>query len=104
MKGDEDFLKERQLEIENERKRLNEQFIMLKNSITQTENESGRMDIEKTKIDHPLGKILFGFANGKPGPPSAFRHLVLHIEKKWIGDGVFKKQSFHNRLAMKHRA
>jgi len=27
-------------EIENERKRLNEQFIMLKNSIAQTENES----------------------------------------------------------------
>ena len=33
MKGDEEFLKERQQEIENERKRLQEQFMMLKNSI-----------------------------------------------------------------------
>jgi len=33
MKGDEEFLKERQQEIENERKRLNEQFVMLNNSI-----------------------------------------------------------------------
>jgi len=33
MKKDEEFLKERQQEIENEKKRLNEQYMMLKNSI-----------------------------------------------------------------------
>ena len=33
MRNDEQFLKDRQQEIENERKRLNEQFLMLKNSI-----------------------------------------------------------------------
>jgi len=38
-------------EIENERKRLNEQFIMLKNSISQTESESQRMDIEKASVE-----------------------------------------------------
>ena len=50
MKGDEEFLKERQLEIENERKRLNEQFNMLNYSITQTENEAKRMDTEKLNV------------------------------------------------------
>jgi len=33
MKADEEFLKERQMEIHNEQKRLNEQHIMIKNSI-----------------------------------------------------------------------
>jgi predicted nuclease with TOPRIM domain len=50
MKNDEEFLKERQQEIENERKRLNEQFMMLNNSIQQTENEAKRMDLEKTNV------------------------------------------------------
>lgn len=50
MKGDEEFLKERQQEIENEKKRLSEQFAMLNNSINQTENESKRMDNEKASV------------------------------------------------------
>jgi hypothetical protein len=33
-------LKERRDEIENEKKKLNEQYIMLKNSLQSTENES----------------------------------------------------------------
>jgi len=33
MKNDEEFLQERMKEIENESTRLNEQFVMLKNSI-----------------------------------------------------------------------
>ena len=47
MKKDEEFLQERMKEIENESHRLNEQFIMLKNSIAQTENEQKKMDNEK---------------------------------------------------------
>lgn len=50
MKNDEEFLKERQQEIENERKRLNEQFMMLNNSIQQTENEAKRMDTERDNV------------------------------------------------------
>ncbi len=54
MRNDEQFLKDRQQEIENERKRLNEQFLMLKNSIQQTENESSRMDVEKTNVEEKM--------------------------------------------------
>ena len=50
-KFDEQSLQERMQEIENERKRLNEQFIMLKNSIAQTEQESQRMDVEKSQVE-----------------------------------------------------
>ena len=51
MKADQDFLNERSQDIENETKRLNEQFMMLKNSIAQTESESQKMDLEKTNVE-----------------------------------------------------
>ena len=39
-KSEQEFLKERRDEIENEKKKLNEQYVMLKNSLQSTESES----------------------------------------------------------------
>ena len=80
MKGDEEFLKERQLDIENERKRLNEQFMMLKNSIQQTENESSRMDIEKKNVDEKM-KVLEKSI------------MSLHTQTKEIRDDIINHAS-----------
>ena len=80
MKGGEEFLKERQLDIENERKRLNEQFMMLKNSIQQTENESSRMDIEKKNVDEKM-KVLEKSI------------MSLHTQTKEIRDDIINHAS-----------
>jgi len=47
-------LKIRKDEIENEKKRLNEQYIMLKNSLNSTESESQRMEVEKNNVDDKM--------------------------------------------------
>jgi coiled-coil domain-containing protein 40 len=80
MKGDEEFLKERQLEIENERKRLNEQFMMLKNSIAQTENESSRMDTEKTSVEEKMNTLEKSI-------------MSLHTKTKEIRDDIINHAS-----------
>lgn len=49
-KKESEFLKERMAEITAETKRLDEQEIMLKNSLAQTETESARMDSEKQNV------------------------------------------------------
>ena len=49
MKADEEFLKERQMEVEADMKRLNEQYMMLKNSIAQTETESQRIPLKRPR-------------------------------------------------------
>ena len=49
-KRESDFLKERMAENMAEKKRLDEQEIMLKNSLAQTETESARMDTEKQNV------------------------------------------------------
>ena len=49
-KKESEFLKERMAEINAEKKRLDEQEIMLKNSLSQTETESARMDTEKLNV------------------------------------------------------
>lgn len=80
MKGDEEFLKERQLDIENERKRLNEQFMMLKNSIQQTESESSRMDIEKTNVEEKMNVLEKSI-------------MSLHTKTKEIRDDIINHAS-----------
>ena len=80
MKGDEEFLKERQLDIENERKRLNEQFMMLKNSIQQTEGESSRMDIEKTNVEEKMNVLEKSI-------------MSLHTKTKEIRDDIINHAS-----------
>ena len=80
MKGDEEFLKERQLEIENERKRLNEQYMMLKNSIQQTESESSRMDIEKTNVEEKMNVLEKSI-------------MSLHTKTKEIRDDIINHAS-----------
>ena len=57
MERDEQFLNERQQEIENERRRLMEQLNMLKSSINQTEEESQRMDIEKANVQEKMNVL-----------------------------------------------
>ena len=47
-------MKDRRDEIENEKKKLNEQYIMLKNSLTSTENESQRMEVEKNNAEDKM--------------------------------------------------
>lgn len=49
-KKESEFLKERMAENMAEKKRLDEQEIMLKNSLSQTETESARMDTEKQNV------------------------------------------------------
>ena len=49
-KKESEFLKERMDEIMAEKKRLDEQEVMLKNSLAQTETESARMDTEKQNV------------------------------------------------------
>ncbi len=53
-KAEQDFLKERRDEIENEKKRLHEQYVMLKTSLGTTEGESARMDVEKNNVDEKM--------------------------------------------------
>ena len=80
MKSDEEFLKERKQEIENERKRLNEQFVMLKNSINQTEGESGRMDAEKTNVNEKMNILEKSI-------------MSLHTKTKEIRDDIINHAS-----------
>lgn len=80
MRADEEFLKERQQEIENERKRLNEQFMLLKNSITQTETESGRMDLEKTNVEEKMNILEKSI-------------MSLHTKTKEIRDDIVNHAS-----------
>jgi len=80
MRADEEFLKERQQEIENERKRLNEQFMMLKNSITQTETESGRMDLEKANVEEKMNILEKSI-------------MSLHTKTKEIRDDIVNHAS-----------
>jgi len=80
MKNDDDFLNERQKEVENERKRLSEQFIMLKNSIAQTENESNRMDIEKASVEEKMNVLEKSI-------------MSLHTKTKQIRDDIINHAS-----------
>lgn len=80
MQADEQFLKERQQEIENESKRLNEQFMMLKASITQTESESSRMDIEKTNVQEKMDILEKSI-------------MSLHTKTKEIRDDIINHAS-----------
>ncbi len=52
--SEQEFLKQRREDIENEKKRLNEQYIMLKTSLNSTEAESARMEIEKANVDDKM--------------------------------------------------
>ena len=53
-KSEQEFLKQRRDDLENEKKRLNEQYIMLKTSLNSTESESQRMDIEKGNVEEKM--------------------------------------------------
>jgi chromosome segregation ATPase len=53
-KGEQDFLKARQDEIEADKKRLQEQYVMLKTSLQSTEEESARMDVEKSNVEEKM--------------------------------------------------
>jgi len=48
------FLKQRRDEIEADKKRLQEQYVMLKTSLQSTEEESQKMDVEKTNVDEKM--------------------------------------------------
>jgi hypothetical protein len=50
-------LKERRDEIENEKKKLHEQYVMLKTSLQSTEGESARMEIEKGNVDEKMALL-----------------------------------------------
>jgi chromosome segregation ATPase len=80
MQADEQFLKERQQDIENEQKRLNEQFMMLKSSISQTETESQRMDIEKTSVEEKMNVLEKSI-------------MSLHTKTKQIRDDIINHAS-----------
>ena len=47
-------MKDRRDEIENEKKKLNEQYVMLKTSLNSTENESQRMEVEKNNAEDKM--------------------------------------------------
>jgi predicted nuclease with TOPRIM domain len=57
MEADNQFLDERKTDIENERRRLEEQHQMLKASINQTETESERMDGEKASVQEKMNVL-----------------------------------------------
>lgn len=80
MKKDEDFQKERQQEIENEKKRLNEQYMMLKNSIAQTEGETDRMNKEKASIEEKMNILEKSI-------------MSLHTKTKEIRDDIINHAS-----------
>ena len=80
MKVDEEALIARQQDIENERKRLNEQFMMLKNSIQGTESESSRMDQEKSNVEEKMNVLEKSI-------------MSLHTKTKEIRDDIINHAS-----------
>lgn len=80
MRADQQYLEERQQEIENERKRLNEQYMMLKNSIMQTESESKKMDDEKAKVEEKQNILEKSI-------------MSLHTKTKQIRDDIINHAS-----------
>jgi len=53
-KGEQDFLKARRDEIESDKKRLQEQYVMLKTSLQSTEEEGARMDVERINLEEKM--------------------------------------------------
>ena len=80
LKGDAEFLDERTKDCDNERKRLNEQFLMLKNSIQQTEEELKRMGLEKFKVEDNMGVLEKSI-------------MELHTKTKEIRDDILNHAS-----------
>jgi chromosome segregation ATPase len=79
-KSEQDFLKMRKDEIENEKKRLNEQYIMLKNSLNSTESESQRMEVEKNNVDDKMQVLEKSI-------------MQLHTKTKAIRDDILNHAS-----------
>ena len=79
-KHEQEFLKQRRDEIENEKKRLNEQYIMLKNSLNSTESESQRMEIEKNNVDDKMQVLEKSI-------------MQLHTKTKAIRDDILNHAS-----------
>ena len=73
-------MKERRDEIENEKKRLNEQYIMLKNSLQSTEGESSRMDIESANVADKMSVLEKSI-------------MQLHTKTKAIRDDILNHAS-----------
>lgn len=79
-KSEQEFLKERRDEIENEKKKLHEQYVMLKNSLQSTESESARMDIEKNNVDDKMSILEKSI-------------MQLHTKTKAIRDDIINHAS-----------
>ena len=73
-------MKIRKDEIENEKKRLNEQYIMLKNSLNSTESESQRMEVEKNNVDDKMQVLEKSI-------------MQLHTKTKAIRDDILNHAS-----------
>jgi len=75
-----EILQQKKQEIEAEQKHLNEQFMMLKSSLAQTESESARMDTEKANVDEKMAILEKSIMN-------------LHTKTKDIRDDIINHAS-----------
>jgi len=79
-KKQEEFLKGKLEEISNEKKKLNEQFMMLKHSLNSTENETQRMEIERLAVEEKMTVLEKSI-------------MQLHTKTKTIRDDILNHAS-----------